>query len=190
MQVYLNGEKADITLEDEKTVGQVAQGLDAWLSGQGLVLKGLAIDCQTIDISGIEEAFRRPLEGIESLDFAIAPYQDMEAEALQELTALKEKLPAIAESLEDLPLALQTGRDKEAAGSIAAFSLAAEKLLSLLPYLKNSGKALPLERFSGDFHDKLKEFLAACEAEDTILMGDLAEYELAPLLKTLAEEIE
>jgi hypothetical protein len=105
--------------------------------------------------------------------------------------ALAENLvTTVAGRLEELPLDIQTGKDGRAAETVQLFSHTAEKIFRLLYFLKTEG--LPLDSlvvgeqrihdFIGEFSSALKELLAAYEVKDAVLVGDLAEYELAPRL--------
>jgi hypothetical protein len=100
---------------------------------------------------------------------------------------------AVAGRLEELPLDIQTGKDGRAAETVQLFSHIAEKLFRLLYFMKTDGlpaeglmvEELPAREFIGEFGAALKELLAAYETRDTVLVGDLAEYELAPRLRKL-----
>jgi hypothetical protein len=110
-----------------------------------------------------------------------------------ELDRIEASTAAIAARLEDLPLDIQTGKDKRAAETIQLFSHIAEKLFRLLYRLKFDGfspdaltiESLPIQKFIEEFGAALKELTAAYEAKDAVLVGDLAEYELAPRLVSL-----
>jgi hypothetical protein len=104
--------------------------------------------------------------------------------------------PLITETcarLEDLPLDIQTGKDARAAETIQIFSAAAEKLFRVFSVLKAEGfpvgeietNGMPAAENTGEFGAALKELLAAYEQRDAVLVGDLAEYELAPRLRVL-----
>jgi hypothetical protein len=112
---------------------------------------------------------------------------------LEELSGIAALVEGTAQRLEDLPLDIQTGKDSRAAETVQLFSTVTEKLLRLFSLLKLEGfiadtlviDAKPFDAFIGDFSAALKELLAAYEARDAVLVGDLAEYELAPRLRTL-----
>jgi hypothetical protein len=91
--------------------------------------------------------------------------------------------------MEDLPLDIQSGRDSRAAETMQLFSRMGEKLLRLLFILKTGGslEAFTVDGrsekdFMEDFGAALKELAAAYENKDSVLVGDLSEYELAPRL--------
>jgi hypothetical protein len=95
--------------------------------------------------------------------------------------------------LEDLPLDIQTGKDGHAAETVRLFSCMGEKIFRLFNLMKAEGYALdhlrvgdvPLKDYIEEFDNALKELLAAYESKDAVLVGDLAEYELAPRLQNL-----
>jgi hypothetical protein len=103
--------------------------------------------------------------------------------------------PYIAEicaRLEELPLDIQTGKDSRAAETIRLFSGVAEKVFRVFNVLRAEGLsagdsaagAASAENVR-EFGAALKELLAAYERRDAVLVGDLAEYELAPRLRDL-----
>jgi hypothetical protein len=92
--------------------------------------------------------------------------------------------------MEDLPLDIQTGKDGRAAETMQLFSRMGEKLFRLLLILKTGGLSLDTftidgesaEDFMNDFSAALRELAGAYESSDSVLIGDLSEYELAPRL--------
>ncbi|MDR0568189.1 MAG: hypothetical protein LBG87_03185 [Spirochaetaceae bacterium] len=114
-------------------------------------------------------------------------------EPREELKHISPVISEIAVRLEDLPLDMQTGKDSRAAETIQLFSHIADKLLRLIRFSKLQGDIpdslgvdnLPLNDFIDAFADILKELLSAYETQDPVLVGDLAEYELAPRLLKL-----
>jgi hypothetical protein len=111
---------------------------------------------------------------------------------LLELGGIEALVESTAHRLEDLPLDIQTGKDSRAAETVQIFSTITEKLLRIFSLLKLEGfitdtmliDGMPFSAFIDDFSAALKELLAAYEAKDAVLVGDLAEYELAPRVRT------
>jgi hypothetical protein len=108
-----------------------------------------------------------------------------------ELGGVEALVESTAQRLEDLPLDIQTGKDGRAAETVQIFSAVTEKLFRIFSLLKLEGfvadaiviDSMPLSAFIDDFSAALKELLAAYEVKDAVLVGDLAEYELAPRLR-------
>jgi hypothetical protein len=102
-------------------------------------------------------------------------------------------IEAVASRLEELPLDIQTGKDGRAAETIQIFSNISEKVFRLLNILKARGldtSALKVDDISAagyieEFGVALRELTGAYETKDAVLVGDLAEYELAPRLRKL-----
>jgi hypothetical protein len=264
MEICINGRTADITLEAEKTVGEILSGIDRWLEGTGSRLSGLRIDGREIDSGGLSEAFGRNPDGIGSLDIMVSSWRELAAEALlalkeicgawgnlpfegreeiknrweeapaaaflaseipdmygfarrslageglspeylgvlaaerlmelkdprEEINRAESLVSAVAGRLADLPLDIQTGKDGRAAETVQLFSRIAEKLFRLLFIMKSSGLSLDTlvidnrkaKDFMDEFNAALQELNAAYESRDAVLIGDLAEYELAPRL--------
>ena len=92
--------------------------------------------------------------------------------------------------MEELPLDIQTGRNQRAAETMQLFSGAASKLFRIFFMYKSEGLSIdtfmigefPARIFIDEFNAALKELSAAYENRDTVLVGDLAEYELSPRL--------
>jgi hypothetical protein len=85
MRISINGSPADITLETEKTIGDILSGMDKWLEGSGGRLSGLLIDGRKIGPAALDEAFGLSLDGIGSLDIAVSSWRELAAEALLSL---------------------------------------------------------------------------------------------------------
>ena len=265
MEIRINGKTADITLDHEKTVGEIIAGLENHLAVCGHRLSGLSIDGQTVSLSSIEDAFLREIDIVNILDLYthslaelfvltlldlmsdIDEYEALNledknkfyenwkeragakftAEQMPELFSLyanafcgggmdvrilrsitEERLrevkepaqelekiqPHIEEAcarLVDLPLDIQTGKDRQAAETIQYFTGITEKIFRIYRQLEIQGIIQTAEdektavQFIEDFSLTVRDFLQAYEKQDTVLVGDLAEYEIAPRLGEL-----
>ncbi|MDR1128175.1 MAG: hypothetical protein LBL20_02595 [Treponema sp.] len=265
MDIYINGKTADITLETEKTVGDLLSGIEIWLRSSGCRLNGLEIDGEPVTGADISSVFSRDLEGMGAVNIKACPRSELALDALckargflaarargegpediaglwraspaasfledentrlfrdidaafgpggteraenviplvderirelinpeEELGRIESLVAGIAERLEELPLDIQTGKDGRAAETVNGFSAVAEKLFRLFYLIQAQGQDLsgilvessPVYDFLGEFNAALKELLAAYEGRDVVLVGDLAEYELAPRLRS------
>jgi hypothetical protein len=266
MDIFINDQPAGITLESEKTLGEVLAGIEAWLGGSENRISGLRVNGSIITGELVAAVFEQDLKDIERLDITISTLPQLALEALhhsqEDLRAyenssfedrhgiqdgwetsaaahfLYEQIPdiyallqkafsgevllaemqtllderirelvdprtefhqtstvisSIAARLEELPLDIQTGKNRRAAETVHRFSHTAEKLFRLLKLLHVQGLALetlsidtlPFYTFIGEFSAALKELLAAYAAQDVVLVGDVAEYELSPRLLKL-----
>lgn len=94
--------------------------------------------------------------------------------------------------LAELPVLMQTGRESEAMKSVLYFIEIFNKVIRILPELRRSGvdtasikiddKYLP--EFYDSFNEVLRELVDGLEHHDAVLIGDLAEYEVLPRMKS------
>jgi hypothetical protein len=264
VNITINGKQADITIERERTIGEVLAGLENWLTGSGHRLSGLTVDGEAVDAPSLDVFFDRELTTVTAMDIQTSSWaehavqsvrslhggvRDLENSAygdreslwklwaalpeaqflrveMPELYGLAEKtfaeegyppgelgnvleerlrelenprgelgnsgplVEALAQRLRDLPLDIQTGKDLRAAETMGIFSTLAEKLIRLFNMLKVEGLfpenltvgGVPAPEYIGAFDATLKDLIHAYEERDTVLVGDLAEYELAPRL--------
>ena len=108
---------------------------------------------------------------------------------------LKDQIP----NLEEIPVLLQTGKEREAMSLVIEFTEISEKITRLLPFLqqKNENIFNELEVEGSTFADfyrslneNFSELAEAIEAEDSILIGDLLEYEISQKITSLVASIE
>ncbi|MDR2500067.1 MAG: hypothetical protein LBD37_03165 [Treponema sp.] len=273
MDICINGQPADITLDSERTMGELLSGMEDWLRSSGYRLKGLEIDGESITGNAVPEVFNRDLQGIHSVNIKVCPQTELILDALQDarecleaytaappnekrriqedwqtsaassflraenpelfklinggltgrtqetglaygpetgaLTVVDERIRELKDPreeyarmeslvggitgrLEELPLDIQTGKDKRAAETVSLFSGITEKIFRLFVLLQSKMEgidalvidSIPVYTFLEEFCAALKELLAAYESKDVVLVGDLAEYELAPRLRT------
>ncbi|MCL2601987.1 MAG: hypothetical protein FWD91_04145 [Treponema sp.] len=268
MNIYINGKAADITLDTEKTLGNVLSGLEQWVSQSGSRLQSISVDGEVLDGEALSQAFGRNISAIKKLDVLVSPYRELAEQALSALLAvclnyegaafegraqiaeewkqsaaadflhadvadmyelasiafageglavrelaaiIEDRLmeiaaPAkeiagcevlvktVAARMEELSLDMQTGKDERAAETIQLFSQAGQKLFRIFFILESEGldsgpegspfavDGVPAKDFMKEFNAVLAEISAAYENKDTVLAGDLSEYELAPRL--------
>lgn len=309
MDISINGKKADITLETEKTVGDVLAGLDNWLTGLhgktdswgngNFRLSGLFIDGIAADTQSMEDSFSRDITAVNTLDIVISSLRELIFTALQEtqkavetwknldfsarqswtenwkscpaaaliseqypelfaiivqifsgdagylqgiqsgdgsgahflsaiidermrelenpaseLCGMEKIIDSITGRLEELPLDIQTGKDRKASETIQIFTAITEKIFRIFNIFKSEGfpvetvkitppsftnssgensgderAEIPIKDFLDEFSGALKQMLAAYEQKDAVLVGDLAEYEMAPRLRGFYETL-
>lgn len=85
--------------------------------------------------------------------------------------------------LKEVSLLLQTGRDRPAMETIIRFTDIAQSVMDLLPFLPPD---LERSRLFAELTPVLRELVGAFGSRDSVLIGDLLEYEVAPRLEKLA----
>jgi hypothetical protein len=123
------------------------------------------------------------------LDGEIAERLDEITDPEAALSSMKENIYDITGRLEILALNMQMGKDKEATETVYLFSEAAEKLFRIIPLMSVVANDVEYRTFLEEFTGVLKEFFAAYQAQDSVLTGDLAEYEVSPRLIELYDRL-
>ena len=264
MKITINDKPAAITLDTEKTLGEVISGIELWISSIGSRMQKICVNGKEIKADALEEVFPIDVNEIEKLDILIIPWRELAAEALgnlyetclvysnagfderksisltwqdssaarflesdmpdifnlaclclsgegllpsdliilleerlneikdpvQTIENLENHVKIIAERMEVLPLDMQTGKDRKAAETVQLFSQIAEKLFRIFFIHRSEGllldsftiDGLPAGSFIEELNTSLKELTSAYENNDTVLIGDISEYELAPRL--------
>ena len=262
MDIYINDAKAEVALDDEKTLGDIMAGIEAWISPTGNRIQKIMTNGKEVPADLLSSAFDTQILDIERLDIYISAWIELASEALDALLAsclelekasfeertqilndwkesagarflnsdipdiyhlaghvfsgdglsvkdfslvIEERLrelmdpwketsdsealvELVSTRLEEFPLDMQTGKDQRAAETIQLFSQIVAKLLRIFSIHKSEGRLLetfviddrPALTFIEEFNGVLNELSQAYESKDTVLTGDIAEYELAP----------
>ena len=107
-----------------------------------------------------------------------------EKEGTKTVLTLKKLTP----KLEEVSTLFQSGKDKEALDIIIVLSELLSKSLRILSALTEKGLSFNLPQgFMDELNGILRELGDAIESGDTILTGDLAEYEIIPKIEILDE---
>jgi len=189
----LSGLKGDLEFFETLDAAGLEENRRHWeTTAPALFLKSNAPELYNLVIKTMEGSF--PVSGTVSLvSERIREIEDPSRELAGSQTLIAE----VAKRLEELPLDIQTGKDGRAAETISVFSTLAEKVYRLLFLYKHYGAAyenievqlpdgnLTFKDYLVEFSTALKELACAYENNDTVLVGDLAEYELSPRLLCL-----
>jgi hypothetical protein len=110
----------------------------------------------------------------------------------EEMRAAASLFDARSEELADLPVLLQTGKEDQAMKAVLYFVEIFNKVIRIIPELRRSGidtasifvggSAMP--DFYGEFNGVLRQLTDAFERKDAVLIGDLAEYEVLPRMRS------
>ena len=193
MEIYLNEQKLDITLEDEKTVGDVLRSFEQTASQNKCATVGIKIDGKQIEAQDFDKAADQPIESAKRIDLTVVS-EDAVADAFKKASA---DIKDTVELLTQIPAQLQNGGDSKAKASIARLADVVDNfchiiaLSTLFPErfaaIKIDGKNL--SAFFEDFMPTFNDLNGALSNGDTVTLGDLAEYEISPRLTSLAEAV-
>lgn len=188
MKLLLNGQEIGFTLENEKTVGDVLRSLELECEKNNATIIRIAVNGSDIQAEKIDELNTLTVENCDTADITTISSSDIIA-SMKDLLPELEKLAA---NLEELPVTLQ-GSDMNKAGAVIKsftdqFDVLCHltTLTALFPDVFSSKTidGMSISDFIKSFSPILKDFENAFSSSDTVLTGDLAEYELKPRIES------
>lgn len=193
MDFYVNGEKLDITLQDEKTVGDVLKAFEVSCQENKLATIGVAIDDKNIPAEEFETILDISLDKVNKIDVSVIA----ELAIKDNLKQIGQEFNNLIEPLKQIPVEMQSGKDACAKQTIIKLSDTMNLFCSLITWsslfpetfgqLKVEDK--DFSQFLGDFSKILNDFKDALENSDSVLIGDLAEYEICPRLESISNAL-
>lgn len=194
MDLYVNGEKLDIQLEDEKTVGDVLKAFEEECSKNNSTTVNICVDGKNVSPDDFDAVSKENLDNVTTIELIVVSQTAVE----NSFKELKGECSSLGEEIKTLAAKFQSGKDREANAVITSLadlidSVCHTASLSMLfperfGSIKIDGKTF--SEFFADFSEILKEFERAVETKDTVLIGDLGEYEISPRLEQLAAVME
>lgn len=192
MEFYMNDEKIDVTLENEKTVGDVLKSFEITCEENNAAVIGIKINKENITADIFDEVSKKELADDTIFEFSVITKQNIK-DAFSKLSTLFTEL---AEKMHKIPVELQSGKSKEAhesiknlADNIDEFCHVAALASVFQEYTKIKIEEKPFNEFFGDFSPVLSDFEQALISNDTVSIGDLAEYEICPRLESIAQTL-
>ncbi len=192
MRINLNGEQLFYTLEKERYLGEVLGSLEAACRREHATIANIVVDGKVIEPNALDTVFMMPVDADVTIELGTLSGAEIRAY----MKKISQELLSIAESFEQIAVLMQTGKDREALSIFGAFSYKLNDLYrSLLLYditelpedIQIEEK--PLTEYQKEITEILQDILTSIEEKDIIQVGDLAEYELAPLVKTLVNGV-
>ena len=188
MIIKINGEELSYTLENEKTLGEVLGSIEEACCREHETIVQISVDGKGLTSQELDLLFTQPVD----TDITIELSTFSGAEIRNYMKGLMKELSGYAEEFEQIPVYMQTGKDVQVLNLLGTFS---EKLNELYRSLLLSDVTeLPIDiqieeksihEYQKDITALLHDIVSSIEEKDIIQVGDLAEYELAPLVKTL-----
>ncbi len=187
---FINGDPVDVQLEGEKTVGDVLKSFEITCEENNAAVIGITVDSKVITAETFDEAASKPLDKDTKFEFSVVTKDSIK----QSFAALSQLFAELSEQMENVPVALQSGKNKEVSESIKKVADSIDNfchiaaLASLFPQdfsnTKIEGK--DFSDFFQEFSPVLVDFEQALTNNDTVLIGDLSEYEICPRLKAIS----
>ena len=193
VEFYINGQQVEVQIEDEQTVGDVLKSFESTCEENNAAVIGITVDSKQITADIFDEEAAKPLGKDTKFEFSIVTINEIKAsfEKLSELFA------ELAAQMEGVPVALQSGKNLEVSESIKKLADSIDQfchvatLASLFPetFTNTSMNGMNFKDFFADFSPILKDFEDALQNNDTVMLGDLSEYEICPRLKEISKAL-
>ncbi len=190
---YINGQKVDVQLEDEQTIGDVLKSFEKNCEENQAAVIGINVNGKQITAEIFDEEAAKPLEKDTKFEFSIVTKEEIR----QSFVKLSELFDELASQMEGVPVALQTGKNLEVSESIKKLADSIDQfchiatLASLFPedFSTEQLNGLNFKDFLAEFSPILKDFEDALQNNDTVMLGDLSEYEICPRLKDISDSL-
>ncbi len=192
MEIILNEQKLDIQLENEKTVGEVLGGIQLECEKEQMTVIEIKQDGQALNTEAIDTLFELPVDTPSTIELTAASGAEIRAYVKN----LAQPFADYAEQIEALPMRLQEGEDAQVIEELSQFSLRLQELYRSFMFSELTELSLDDDVNGKSFAELQKEISAfltelvtALEEKDTVAASDIAEYELSPLDKELANAL-
>ena len=193
IEFYINGQQVEVQIEDEQTVGDVLRSFEKTCEENDAAVIGISVDGKQITADIFDSEAQKALGKDTKFDFSIVTINDIKA-SFQKLSTLFSELAA---QMEEVPVALQSGKNQEVSESIKKLADNIDQfchiatLASLFPetFKETSVNGMNFKDFFADFSPILKDFETALQNNDTVMLGDLSEYEICPRLKEISKTL-
>ena len=191
---YINGQKVDVQIEDEQTVGDVLKSFESTCEENNAAVIGISVDGKQITADFFDEEAAKPLSENTKFEFSIVTINEIKAS----FAKLSELFNELANQMEGVPVALQSGKNLEVSESIKKLADSIDQfchiatLASLFPetFTNTTMNGMNFKDFFADFSPILKDFEDALQNNDTVMLGDLSEYEICPRLKEISKALQ
>ena len=190
IEFYINGQQVEVQIEDEQTIGDVARSFEATCEENQAAVIGITVDGKQITAELFDEEAQKPLSSDTKFEFSIVTKDEIKAS----FAKLSELFAELASQMEGVPVALQSGKNLEVSESIKKLADSIDQfchiatLATLFPETFTNPKVngMNFKEFFTDFSPILKDFEDALQNNDTVMLGDLSEYEICPRLKDIS----
>lgn len=193
MEFYINDEKIDITLENEKTIGDVLKGLEMNFEENDAAVVSLIINDTLITGKNFDEYALKDLDDNLKLEIQLITKGEILLSFKNLQLAFKDTTKDVAE----ISVELQSGKEKNALLTIKKLADLIEEFcrVATLGSLFSEYAAIKIDdkdfsEFFGEFSPVLSDLEQALQSNDTVTVGDLAEYEICPRLEAIYNTLE
>lgn len=193
MILRINGETVDVTLENEKTVGDFLKSFEEEAANNDATTTSIVLDGKAVPAEEIDSVLDLPLSDSTKMELATVA----KPAVITELKRCAGEFNKLKTMLEEVSVLLQSGKDSDASAVITSLAetvgdfVIAARYATLFPdlYDKILIDDKDLGTFFEEFSNILKDFETAMQDKDTVTVGDLAEYEISPRLTMISQAV-
>lgn len=193
MKLKVNGENVDVTLDNEKTVGDFLKSFEEAMDVEEATTTGIVLNGKEIAAEEIDTILSQPLTDDTDIELDVVS----KAQILESFKSSVASLDKLNGQLGEVSVLLQSGKDVEACTIINTLAeevdsfVRTARLSSLFPevFEKITMEGKKLNEFFGEFSDVLRDFEQALADKDTVTVGDLAEYEISPRIQQIIDAL-
>lgn len=194
MKIFINGQEADITLDSEKNLGDVLTSFESECAKNKATTVNIVVDGEEVSADAFDTFTQKPVEAISTLELTTITEDDV-------LLSFKDIATRFGELIEDMKLIslqFQNGQDKKALVTVTQLAdtvdyfCKATALSTLFPekFTDMNIDGVAIQDFFGDFMAILTDFEEAFKNSDSVMLGDLAEYEITPRIESIISMID
>ena len=188
MNIKLNGQEIELKLENEITIGDVLGNIEQECRNQKNTITQVCVNGKELTLSELDELFEAP----HKMDINIELFTTSGDDIRNLLKGLGDEFIKNSEEIEKIPIKVQTGSDVEVIKTIETFSVNLAKLyetaklfdIADIPEDLKLGE-MTIREYQSEISSNLDSIIHAIEDTDTVEISDIAEYELAPIVKKL-----
>lgn len=193
VELYINGQLVDVKIEDEETIGDVLQSFEMTCEQNDAAVIGITVDGKQITAEIFDQEAEKELGENTKFEFAVVTKNDIKAS----FKKLAELFNELSLQMEQVPVELQNGKNKEVSLSIKQLADNIDQfchvatLATLFPETFKTPEigGMTFDDFFKDFAPILKDFEDALQNNDSVMIGDLSEYEICPRLQSISETL-
>ena len=194
MKIYINGQVADITLDSEKILGEVLKSFELECAKNNATTINIVVDGTEVNADEFESYTERTIDSIDTLELTTITEDDV----LLSFKDIATRFGEITEGLKLISVQFQNGQDKKALVTVTQLADNVDyfcKVTALSTLFPNKFADMNIDGvnvhdFFGDFLNVLAEFEDAIKNSDSVMLGDLAEYEITPRIESIITMID
>ncbi len=193
MEIYVNDKKMHFSLENEKTLGDILKAVERDCEKSNATIISITVNDTLLSDETFEKAFIQPLDSIQKIGLQTVSEDDV-LFMLRNIVAVGDE---ISEKMQNIPVLLQGNKDIEVSHIVTSFVDCFNTICHIMGLCvlfpdKFSSLKIGDQNFSeflNDFTPILQDFESSLTNKDTVLTGDLAEYEIVPRLQLFSESV-